>query len=99
MPNIKQPTQHQLAPPPSSIPVESSSTVRQLGRALRILRMKQLIVRSGLSRATHYVLMATDPTHPKKIQLTKRSIGFLESEVDAWIESRAAARSVAKEAA
>lgn len=71
----------------------------QLKAALKVLRLKQVIDRTGLSRATHYVLMSTDPTHPKKIQLTKRSIGFLESEVDAWIEARAAARNVVKEAA
>ncbi|ONF11066.1 hypothetical protein AQ960_17655 [Burkholderia pseudomallei] len=58
-------------------------------RALRILRMKQLIERTNLSRATLYVLMSSDPTFPRKIKLTARSIGFLESEVDAWITRRA----------
>jgi len=58
-------------------------------KALRILRMKQLIERTGLSRATLYVLMASDPTFPRKVKLTARSIGFLESDVDAWIASRA----------
>ncbi|MGM3411960.1 helix-turn-helix transcriptional regulator [Ralstonia holmesii] len=63
----------------------------QLKRALRILRMKQLIERTNLSRATLYVLMSSDPTFPPKIKLTARSVGFLESDVDAWIASRAAA--------
>ncbi|KFG95537.1 regulatory protein [Burkholderia paludis] len=58
-------------------------------KALRILRIKQLIERTGLSRATLYVLMSSDPTFPKKIKLTARSIGFLESDVDTWIEARA----------
>ncbi|MFM0753651.1 helix-turn-helix transcriptional regulator [Paraburkholderia strydomiana] len=95
MPNIKQPPQHQLAPPPSSIPVESSSAVRQLDKALRILRMKELIERTGLSRATLYVLMAKDPTFPSKIQLTVRTIGFYEHEVEGWLASRAQMRAVA----
>ncbi|WP_411376566.1 helix-turn-helix transcriptional regulator [Burkholderia pseudomallei] len=45
--------------------------------------------RTNLSRATLYVLMSSDPTFPRKIKLTARSIGFLESDVDAWITRRA----------
>lgn len=71
---------------------DAAPVVRQLDRALRILRIKQLVERTNLSRATLYVLMAKDPTFPKKIQLTARSIGFLETEVDAWIQSRAQLR-------
>ncbi|MGF6611706.1 putative DNA-binding transcriptional regulator AlpA [Paraburkholderia sp. WSM4175] len=71
----------------------------QLKAAFKILRLKQVVDRTGLSRATLYALMATDPTFPTKIRLTARTIGFLESEVDAFIEARAAARHVAKEAA
>ena len=70
-------------------------TTRHLDKAMRILRMKHLIERTNLSRATLYVLMANDPSFPKKIKLTARSIGFLESEVDAWIESRAQLRGAA----
>ena len=58
-------------------------------RGARILRMKQLIKRTGLSRATLYVLIATEPTFARKIQLSARTIGFYEHEVDAWIASRA----------
>ncbi|WP_244814725.1 AlpA family transcriptional regulator [Caballeronia sp. Lep1P3] len=72
---------------------DATSMARQLDKALRILRMKQLIECTNLSRATLYVLMATDPTFPRKIKLTARSVGFLESEVDAWIVARALLRS------
>lgn len=58
-------------------------------KASRILRIKQLIDRVGLSRATVYVLMASDPTFPRKIKLTAHSIGFLESDVEGWIATRA----------
>ncbi|WP_259393742.1 AlpA family transcriptional regulator [Ralstonia pickettii] len=68
---------------------DANSMSRQLDKALRILRMKQVVERTGLSRATVYVLMATDPTFPRKIHLTARSVGFLEFDVDAWIASRA----------
>ncbi|NKA75006.1 AlpA family phage regulatory protein [Ralstonia solanacearum] len=61
----------------------------QSDKAPRILRVKQLVERVSLSRATVYVLMATDPTFPRKIRLTARSVGFLESDVDAWIATRA----------
>ncbi|WP_081078104.1 helix-turn-helix transcriptional regulator [Burkholderia territorii] len=72
--------------------VHTAPIVRPLDNALRILRIKQLVERTNLSRATLYVLMASDPTFPKKIKLTARSIGFLESEVQAWIEARAQLR-------
>lgn len=68
--------------------VDANSTSRQIGQVY-VLRMKQLVERTKLSRATLYVLMATDPTFPRKIKLTARSVGWLESEVDAWIISRA----------
>lgn len=64
----------------------------QLDKALRIVRMKQLTERTGLSRSTLYALMASDPEFPRKITLTARTIGFLESDVDAWIASRAQMR-------
>jgi len=91
MPNINQSTQHQLVPPPSSLPVESSATARQIDKALRILRMRQLVQRTGLSRATVYATLMKDPTFPQKIQLTARTIGFFEHEVEAWLASRARA--------
>lgn len=74
--------------------VHSDTTlmVRQFGKAPHILRMKQLVERTGLSRATLYVLMSTDPTFPKKMKLSARAVGYLESEVDTWIEARAASR-------
>ncbi|WP_244097702.1 helix-turn-helix transcriptional regulator [Burkholderia anthina] len=70
-------------------------TASQPDKVMRILRMKQLIGRTNLSRATLYVLMSSDPTFPKRIKLTARSIGFLESEVDAWISARAESRNAA----
>ncbi|WP_423380281.1 helix-turn-helix transcriptional regulator [Burkholderia sp. LMG 32019] len=71
---------------------EANPIAHPIGTALRILRMRQLIERTRLSRATLYVLMASDPTFPRKIKLTARTVGWLESEVDAWIASRAESR-------
>jgi len=78
----------QPVPSHHSSPVDASSISRQPGKVY-VLRMKQLLERTKLSRATLYVLMATDPTFPRKIKLTARSVGWLESEVEAWIMSRA----------
>jgi prophage regulatory protein len=61
----------------------------------RVLRMRQLVERTGLSRATLYVLMATDPTFPAKINLTIRTVGFYEHEVEVWLASRAQMRAAA----
>ncbi|SAL64832.1 helix-turn-helix transcriptional regulator [Caballeronia telluris] len=95
MPNIKQLTQHQLKSPPSSIPVKHSSTARQPDKAPRIFRMKDLVECTGLSRATIYTLMSTDPTFARKIRLTARTIGFYAHEVEAWLASRAQMRDAA----
>jgi len=67
-----------------------------------ILRLKQLKVRTGLSRSTIYGKLSSksphyDPSFPKQIRLgassaRSSSVGWIESEVDAWIASRAQAR-------
>ena len=79
----------------SGTSIEANSIAQQIGKALRILRMKQLIERLQLSRATVYVLLASDPSFPRKIKLTARTVGWLETEVDAWIASRANSRAAA----
>lgn len=76
----------------SGASIEANSIAHPIDKALRILRMKQLIERTRLSRATLYVLLATDPTFPRKIKLTARTVGWLETEVDAWIALRANSR-------
>lgn len=74
---------------------EALPAIDKTNKPSRILRMKHLIERTNLSRATLYVLMSKDASFPRKIKLTERSIGFLESEVDAWISKRAQMRAVA----
>ena len=55
----------------------------------RILRIKELIIRLQLARSTIYELQATNQ-FPKsfKITLGGRAAGWVESEIEAWIESR-----------
>ena len=57
----------------------------------KIIRMKAIIERTGLCRSTIYTLL-TAGDFPKRISLGTRSMGFLESEFNQWLEARAARR-------
>ena len=54
---------------------------------MNILRLKQLEIRTSLSKATLYKLIKAGD-FPAQKQLGLRSVGWLESDVTAWIESR-----------
>ena len=58
---------------------------------MKILRLPEVMQRTGLSRSVIYSRMADD-TFPQSVQLGTRSIGFVEHEVDAWIEQLVEAR-------
>ncbi|MFM0488281.1 helix-turn-helix transcriptional regulator [Paraburkholderia graminis] len=64
-------------------------------RGARVLRIKDVIDRTGLSRSTLYALMKSDPTFPKKVSLSVRTTGVIEQQLDAWIAMRASLRAVA----
>ncbi len=51
----------QSGPAHRAASIEMTAMVRELDKALHILRVKQLIERTNLSRATLYVLMSSDP--------------------------------------
>ena len=59
-----------------------------------ILRLPQTIEKTGLSRSTIYALISRGE-FVTKIKLSPRTMGFLESEVDAWILGRLNASRVA----
>ena len=52
-----------------------------------ILRFPAVISRTGLSRSTIY-LHISKGTFPKSIKRGERASGFLESDINEWIESR-----------
>lgn len=56
-----------------------------------IIRLNDVIKMTGLSRSSIYDLISKD-TFPKQIKLTSRSSGWLESEVQQWIDERVAER-------
>jgi len=54
----------------------------------QILRIKRVVLRTGLSRSTIYALIAKGE-FPKQVKLTgARSVGWLETAVNEWIVSR-----------
>ncbi|WP_300525856.1 AlpA family transcriptional regulator [Alcanivorax sp.] len=77
----------------------------QSPRSLRVLRRPEVEQLTGQSRSKIYAMMSEaspyyDPDWPKPIRLGARSVGWLEHEVMAWIDSRrdALACSIRKQA-
>lgn len=61
--------------------------------AATIIRRKQVEARTGLSRTTIYDRINPkspryDPAFPRPISLGAGAVGWVESEVNTWIESR-----------
>lgn len=53
----------------------------------RLLRLDEVKSRTGLSRSSIY-LHISNSTFPRPINLGARSVGWIESEIDAWISTR-----------
>ena len=57
----------------------------------RILRLDDVLTRTGLSRSTIYELMKTK-NFPQSAKLGKHSVGWIEAEVTEWVNHVIAAR-------
>lgn len=57
----------------------------------RILRLNAVKAYTGLSRSTIYDMMSKG-LFPQKIDLGANSVGWVESEISEWIDSRIKAR-------
>ena len=57
----------------------------------RILRRPDVTKKTGLERSAIYARVAAG-TFPKQIKLGPKAIGWLEFEVDAWIDQQVAHR-------
>ena len=57
--------------------------------AEKVLKLPEVINTTRLSRATIYARQKAG-TFPKAIQLGPRTVGWLQSEIDAWIAERVA---------
>lgn len=68
----------------------------QIQTALTILRRRQVEARTGLSRSSIYARLRHnpkrpgdyDPTFPRPVSIGAKAIGFIESEVEAWIAAQ-----------
>jgi prophage regulatory protein len=60
---------------------------------LVLLKLKQVLKKTGLSRSSVYNKLDArsshyDPTFPRQVRLGAASVAWVESEVEEWIESR-----------
>lgn len=53
----------------------------------RVLRLPAVKAKTGLSRSTIYLRIATN-SFPKPISLGGRAIGWLESEIELWLSTQ-----------
>lgn len=66
----------------------------EIKSAVVILRRKQVELRTGLSRSSIYAKIRGardgqhDPSFPKPIQIGRRAVGWLSSEIDEWISAQ-----------
>ncbi|MCZ0936605.1 MAG: AlpA family transcriptional regulator [Gemmatimonadetes bacterium] len=63
---------------------------RETRGPVRFLRLPEVLDRTGLSRSTIYVRL-DQGRFPRPVSLGARAVGWLESEVDEWIQERIAA--------
>jgi prophage regulatory protein len=64
-----------------------------------VLRIKEVQLRTGLCRSTIYDKLNAkskryDPSFPKPINLGKHAVGFIATEVNAWIAAQMNARNI-----
>lgn len=54
---------------------------------MRVLKLKDVLSKTGLGKTSLYKLVSLSE-FPKPISLGLRSVGWLESEVEAWIQEK-----------
>ena len=62
----------------------STGMAQRVDAPARVLRLPRVQACTGLARSTIYVRVA-DGSFPQPIRLGARAVGWIESEVDAWI--------------
>jgi prophage regulatory protein len=65
--------------------------------AMIILRMKAAMAKTGFARSTIYALMKKGQ-FPHQVKLSEKAVGWLESDLDAFIQSRVDATIAQREA-
>ena len=64
--------------------------VQEVEMPTRIVRLPDVMARTGLSRSTIYVRVGKG-SFPKSVHLGARAVGWIEAEVDEWIRRQIAA--------
>lgn len=59
-----------------------------------ILRRRQVEARTGLSKSSIYLAIQRGE-FPRPINIGKRAVGWLESDIDSWVQERIARRAQA----
>ena len=62
----------------------------------RILRLPEVVARTGLSRSSIY-LRVSQTNFPKPVSLGGRSVGWVEEQVEQWLEQQIAAANAGDE--
>lgn len=85
---------------PKSAATDSKRTVEAAAEAPKlsprgptILRLKQVMERTGLSRSTIYDKLSInsprhDPIFPKQVRLGETAVGWVSDEIDSWVSAR-----------
>ena len=62
---------------------------QRMNPPIRILRLPEVLKRTGLSRSTIYVRLA-EGRFPQPVRLGGRAVGWIEAEIDEWVRERIA---------
>lgn len=65
----------------------------------RLIRMEQVAGMIGMCKSSIYKMLRAGSDFPKPVQIGPRAVGFVQSEVEAWIQDRIDARDVRRIAA
>jgi prophage regulatory protein len=57
--------------------------------ATRIIGLREVLSRTSMSRSTVYLLQKNGE-FPKSVSITERRVGFVESEIDDWLNAKIA---------
>lgn len=83
--------QHPTPPPKST---KKTTTPPQQDRPTRLIRLPEVKSRVGLSRSSIYMRIS-DGTFPAPVRLGEKSVAWLETDIDTWIQDRLAGKAVA----
>lgn len=67
----------------------ATAVITAVPTPMRMLRVRQVCQVTGLGRSTIY-LMESEGRFPRRVQLGLRAVAWIEADVQAWLQARAA---------